>query len=78
VRNKLIAGLTGAAAAIAAVSFAPSAQASYGAYITSTITRTGKPCIDVNSPDLNNRYIHTRGTICGGVSRVSYWAEPGQ
>ena len=22
--------------------------------------------------------MHSRGTICGGVSQVSYWAEPGQ
>lgn len=39
---------------------------------------TGKDCIGVNYPDLDNRYFTDYGTICGGVSRVTYWAELGQ
>ena len=59
------------------VSAAP-AQAQLGAWITSTVTWTGKNCIDVNYPHLDNRYYLDRGTICGGVTRVTYWAAVGQ
>ena len=77
--RKILAGVTGAAA-IATVSLAPTAQASpySGAWITSTVTWTGKDCIGVNCPDHDNRYFTDYGTICGGVSRVTYWAELGQ
>ena len=49
-----------------------------GAWITSTVTWTGKDCIGVNYPDLDNRYFTDYGTICGGVTRVTYWATLGQ
>jgi hypothetical protein len=75
-RAKILAGLTGAAA-VAAVTLAPTAQSQYLSHITSTITWTGAPCIRVTSPHLANRYLVSPGVICGGVSRVSYWASPG-
>jgi hypothetical protein len=75
---KLLAGLTGTAAIAAAVSLAPPAQAEMGAWITSTVTWTGRDCIGVSYPDVENRYFTDYTTICGGVSRVTYWATVGQ
>ena len=80
--RKVLAGLTGAAAiaaaAVGGIALAAPAQAQMGAWITSTVTWTGKDCIGVNFPDLDNRDFTDYGTICGGVTRVTYWATLGQ
>ena len=76
--KRLIVAITAVLVGVALAAPASASPDPGGAWITSTVTWTGKDCIGVNYPDLDNRFFTDYGTICGGVSRVTYWASDGQ
>ena len=73
--KKLICGGLAALAIATAVSVAPTAQAQYGAFITSIVYWTGPNCIPVR---YSEGFYTDTSMICGRYSERHYFAVPGQ
>lgn len=75
--NRILSGvLVGGAVLAAATLGAIPANASTHS-ITSIVSWRGANCIQDESPQINNLYLTSVGTICGGSSTASYTAGSG-